>query len=51
MLLLGNALLVVPAFWRTLKALKVVLTHISFLWLGLNVWYFYGRWGMVPRTS
>jgi hypothetical protein len=21
------------------------------LWLGLNVWYFYGRWGMVPRTS
>jgi hypothetical protein len=22
----------------------------SFVWLGLNVWYFYGRWGMVPRT-
>lgn len=24
---------------------------LSFVWLGLNVWYFYGRWGMVPRTS
>jgi hypothetical protein len=23
----------------------------GFVWLGLNVWYFYGRWGMVPRTS
>jgi hypothetical protein len=23
---------------------------LSFLWLGLNVWYFYGRWGMIPRT-
>jgi len=21
------------------------------VWLGLIVWYFYGRWGMVPRTS
>jgi hypothetical protein len=24
---------------------------LGFVWLGLNVWYFYGRWGMVPRTS
>jgi hypothetical protein len=24
---------------------------LSFLWLGLNVWYFYGRWGVIPRTS
>jgi hypothetical protein len=24
---------------------------LGFIWLGLNVWYFYGRWGMVPRTS
>ena len=24
---------------------------LSFVWLGLNVWYFYGRWGMAPRTS
>jgi hypothetical protein len=24
---------------------------LSFVWLGLNVWYFYGRWGLVPRTS
>jgi hypothetical protein len=24
---------------------------LGFVWLGLNVWYFYGRWGLVPRTS
>jgi len=24
---------------------------LGFGWLGLNVWYFSGRWGMVPRTS
>jgi hypothetical protein len=24
---------------------------LNCVWLGLNVWYFYGRWGMVPRTS
>jgi hypothetical protein len=24
---------------------------LGFVWLGLNIWYFYGRRGMVPRTS
>ena len=24
---------------------------LSFVWLGLNVCYFYGQWGMIPRTS
>jgi hypothetical protein len=24
---------------------------LGFAWLGLNVWYFYARWRMVPRTS
>jgi hypothetical protein len=28
-----------------------ILWGLSFVWLGLNVWYFCGRWGMIPRTS
>ena len=31
--------------------LEILWGALSFVWLGLNVWYFYGRWGMVPRTS
>ena len=30
--------------------LGILWGSLSFVWLGLNFWYFYGRWGMSPLT-